>query len=227
MNLFGRDHELQILRKHLRTGRNLVVVGPEGVGKSALVTEAIRGQADALYCANTATLKSACESLLGQLRLAVPEADNVARKRAILKATAGKKCCFVFDHVGWVSPKLVSFLNNVHESHSMIIVTRSIAWSDMGHLKMILWDFDELEVMPLSRDAMLQSLRGQMKQLKLRVPNPQRFETDVLRIAGRNLHVLMELCQQATGDQYVFGKHLSTQLLNLDRRIKELDLPST
>jgi hypothetical protein len=72
---------------------------------------------------------------------------------------------------------------------------------------------------------MLEVLRAQMKKLKLRAPDPQEFEADVLRIAGHNLHGLMDLCQQAASGQYVFGKHLSAQLVNLDRRIKELRLP--
>jgi len=95
----------------------------------------------------------------------------------------------------------------------------------MGHLRMILWDFDRLELAPLSREATRLVLRARMKELQLRAPDPQQFEADALRIAGHNLHVLMELCQQAASGRYVFGKHLSTRLLDLDRRIKELRLP--
>ncbi len=222
MSLIGRHKELAVVREHLRAGRNLVVVGAIGVGKTALVSEALRDAPHALYCADTSTLKRGCESFLSQLNLTVTEADNIVRKHAILKATAGKNCCFVFDHVGWVGPKLLSFLEKVRQSHSMIVVTRSMAWSEMGHLRMILWDFDQIELAPLSREGTRQLLRARMKELKLRAPDPQRFEADVLRIAGHNLHVLMELCQQAASGRYVFGKHLSTQLLNLDRRIKEL-----
>jgi hypothetical protein len=222
MNLIGRDKELASVRKHLRDGKNLVVSGPAGVGKTALVTAA---GATALYCADTGTLKTACESLLAQLHLTVPAADNIVRKRAILKATAGKDCRFVFDHVGWVSPKLESFLENIRAAHPLIVVTRSIAWSEIGHLRMLLWNFDQLELAPLSHAATREILRAQMNQLQLCVPDHDHFEADVLRIAGHNLHVLMDLCRQAASGQYVFGKHLSTQLLNLDRRIKELGLP--
>ncbi len=225
MSLIGRHKELAVVREHLRAGRNLAVFGAIGVGKTALVGEALPDAPSALYCAHTSTLKSACELVLSQLNLTVPEADNIVRKHAILKATAGKNCCFVFDHVGWVGPKLLSFLEKVRQSHSMIVVTRSIAWSEMGHLRMILWDFDQIELTPLSREATRQVLRARMKQLQLRVPDAEQFEADVLRIAGHNLHVLMGLCQQAASGQYVFGKRLSTQLLNLDRRVKELRLP--
>jgi hypothetical protein len=224
LNLIGRDKEVNLVREHLRVGKNLVVFGKEGVGKTALVRKAMETTPAALYCADTTTLKAACESLLRELRLRAAEADNVVRKRAIIKATARRRHCFVFDHVGWVAPKLLSFLEKLQESHRLIVVMRSIAWSDMGHLKLLLWDFGKLEVPPLSREATLQVLRSQMQHFKLSVPDPNRFETDVLRIAGHNLHVLGQLCRQAARGQYVFGKHLSTQLLDIDRRIGGLRL---
>jgi GTPase SAR1 family protein len=179
MNLIGRDTELRIMRQHLRAGKNLAIVGPEGVGKTALVTEAIRHWPGALYCADTSTLKPACESLLAQLQITVAEADNVARKRAILDAVAGGKRWFVFDHVQHIAPRLLSLLEAIHESHPMIVVARSLAWKQTGQLKMILWDFE-----------------------RLKRSNPR--------------HIL-ELCAQAAKAAYV-----STQLLDLDRRIGKL-----
>jgi ABC-type cobalamin/Fe3+-siderophores transport system ATPase subunit len=89
MDLIGRDKELVIVREHLRQGKNLVVFGPVGVGKTALVAEAIRDRSGVLYCADTATLKTTCEALLAQLGVVASAADNVARKRAILRAVRG------------------------------------------------------------------------------------------------------------------------------------------
>ncbi len=224
MNLIGRDRELAVVRQHLQSGKNLVIFGKEGVGKTALVRAAMAGMPEALYCGDTATLKTACESLLTQLGLAVSDAGNVIRKRAILQATAGKKRWFVFDHVGRVSPKLASFLDTVRESHSMVIVARSIAWADIGHLKMILWDFDRLELAPLSRERASDVLRAEMERLGVRALDREHFEAEVARMSRGNLHVLMDLCRQAVGGRYVFGGRVSTQLLDLDRRINELGL---
>lgn len=225
MSFIGRDKELAIVRAHLCAGSNLVVSGPTGIGKTALVRNALRDSSVTLYCPDTSTLKHACQSLLSQLNLSVPESDNVLRKRAILQAIDGKNYCFIFDHVEWVGPRLLSFFERVRESHSIIVVTRSVAPSDTGHLKMILWDFDNLDLAPLSREKTRQVLCAWIKEFNLSVPDPQQFEADALRIAGHNLHVLRELCQQAVNGRYIFGKHLSAPLVNLDRRIKELRLP--
>jgi hypothetical protein len=89
---------------------------------------------------------------------------------------------------------------------------------------MILWDFDKLELAPLTHEAMLEVLRARMTRLGLHPPDPAQFEADVMRIAGRNLPVVMELCRQAATGRYVFGKRLSTELLDLDRRIDQLNL---
>jgi len=80
MKLIGREKELAIVREHVRAGRNLAVVGPAGVGKTALVREAVPA---ARYCADSSTVKTVCESL------GFHAPDNIARKRALLRATAG------------------------------------------------------------------------------------------------------------------------------------------
>jgi len=221
----GRDAELKLVREHLRAGKNLVVFGAEGIGKTALVVEAVRDRPDALYCADTTTLKTACESLLAQLGLAVAEADNVQRKRAVLRALRRRRSVVVFDHVGRVSPKLLSLLENLHESHTLIVVTRSLAWKDIGHLKMILYDFYTLELTSLSEPDVGQLVRAQIKQLSLTVPNLAEFEHDLWWLSHGNPGCIVALCQQAKHGHYVFGRRLDTHLLDLDRRIRELDLP--
>ena len=225
MKLIGRETELRIVREHLRAGRNLAVCGPAGIGKTALVRAALDGRAAAVYCADTATLKTACESLLAQLGLAVAEADNVQRKRAVLRALRRRRSVVVFDHVGRVSPKLLSLLESVHGSHPLIVVTRSLAWKDIGHLKMILYDFDTLELTNLSEPDARQLVRAQINQLGLTVPNPTEFERDLWRLSRGNPGRIVALCQQANQGHYTFGGHLDTCLLDLDRRIKNLNLP--
>jgi hypothetical protein len=223
MNLIGRDKELAIVRKHLHAGKNLVVFGPAGVGKTALVAEGLHDTSNALYSADTSTLKGACESLLTELKLSVPEADNIVRKRAILKATAGKNYGFVFDHVGWVSPKLLSFLENLHALHPLLVVTRSLAWKDIGHLKMILYDFDTLELGNLAEAPARQLIQSLTAELHL--PDAVTFQRDLWRLSHGNPGKMIALSEQARRGRYSFGGKTDVRLLDLDRRIQELDLP--
>ena len=225
MKLIGLETELSIVREHLRADKNLAVCGPAGVGKTALVQAALAGRTDAVYCGDTATLKTACESLLTVLGMTVAEADNVQRKRAVLRALRRRRSVVVFDHVGRVSPKLLSLLDNLHGSHPLIVVTRSLAWKDIGHLKMILYDFDTLELTNLSEPDLRQLVRAQINQLGLTVPNPAEFEHDLWRLSHGNPGFIVALCQQAEQGHYIFGRRLATRLLDLDRCIKSLNLP--
>jgi len=203
MKLIGREKELAIVREHVRAGRNLAVVGPAGVGKTALVREAVPG---ARYCADSSTVKTVCESL------GFHAPDNIARKRALLRATAGGTQCFVFDHVGHVTPKLLSLLELIHESHPMIVVTRSLAWKEVGHLKMILWDFDTLELRNLPEREACRLADRETARLGIKVP-----AQDLWRLAHGHPGRILELCAQATK-----GRYVSAQLLDLDCRIAKL-----
>jgi hypothetical protein len=223
MNLIGRETELNFLRDRLRTGRNVAVIGPAGIGKTALVRQAMAAMPDALYCPDTSTLKTACESLLAALGVSVTAPDNIQRKRAVLAALHGHRCYIVFDHVQRVSPRLLSLLENLRESHPMVIATRSLAWNDIGHLKMILWDFDTLEPDNLNEAAALRLARAEGERLGLHVPDPRQFEHDLWRWSRGNPGRMIALCEQAKHGGYVFGHRFDVRLLDLDRRIQELN----
>jgi len=222
--LIGRERELAAVRKLLVAGKNFAIVGPEGVGKTALVLEATKDMPRVLYCADTSTLKKASESLLMQLGLSIAATDNIQRKRSILKATAGRKRCFVFDHVQYMPPKLFSLLDAIREAHQMVVVTRSLAWSEIGHLKMILWDFDRRQLNKLRQADAFQLIMTETERLGLEVPSPQQFARTVWRLSGGNPHTILDICARAARGHYIFGTHLSTQLLDLDRRIEKLHL---
>jgi len=68
-------------------------------------------------------------------------------------------------------------------------------------------------------------VRARVKQLSLTVPNPAEFEHDLWRLSHGNPGRILSLCQQAKQGHYIFGHHLATRLLDLDRRIKSLNLP--
>ena len=225
VNLIGRDSELETMRDHVRLGKNLAVVGPEGVGKTAMVTQAIAGLPDVLYCADTGTPKTACECLMTVLGESLAASNNIQRKRVVLAALRKHHCCIVFDHVPRVSPKLLSLLENLRESHPLVVVTRSLAWNDIGHLRMILWDFDTLELGGLRETAARRLVRAESHRLGLTVPDAQQFEHDVWRLSRGNPRALIALCEQAKRSRYVFGRRVNMRLLDLDRRITEWNTP--
>jgi hypothetical protein len=223
MTLIGRDTELGLLRDRLRSGRNVAVTGPAGAGKTALALQTVAGMPDVLYCRDSSTLKTACESLLAALGMRATAYDNIERKRTVLAAIRQRPHCVVLDHVRHVSPKLLSLLEGIHESHPMVVIVRSLAWNDIGHLKMILWDFDTLELRSLTETGACRLVRAESERLGLRVPDPEQFAHDLWRLSHGIPRRLIELCEQAKQGRYVFGRRFDARLVDLDRRIKELN----
>jgi hypothetical protein len=121
-------------------------------------------------------------------------------------------------------PKLFSLLDAIREAHQMVVVTRSLAWSEIGHLKMILWDFDRRQLNKLRQADAFQLIMTETERLGLEVPSPQQFARTVWRLSGGNPHTILDICARAARGHYIFGTHLSTQLLDLDRRIEKLHL---
>ena len=222
MKLIGRDTDLALVSQHVRTGRNLAIWGAEGIGKTELVSTAVERLPGVLYCADTSTLKTACESLLTQLGLSLRRADNIRRKRTILEATSGRQFCFVFDQVGHVTPKLLSLSEAVHDSHPMLLAARSLAWTDTGHLKMILWDFDRLGLTNLRETEARLLVESKSVRLDLHLPDLPQFARELWRLTRGNPRRIVELCEQAASGRYMFGRRMSTKPLELDCRIDKL-----
>lgn len=220
--IIGRESALQTVLDCARRRKHLAVFGAEGVGKTALLENAIRELPEAIFCSDTSTLNSACDALLAPLGLPSSLTNKLQRKRAILQTVRGRRLCFFFDHVCWVAPQLLSFLDILRESHTLIIAARSLASADAGHLREILWDFEKLELRNLEEADARKLIRLQIEQRTLELPNPQQFERDVLRLSRGNPRIIVELCEQASKGHYVFGNHLSSSLLDLDRRINQL-----
>jgi GTPase SAR1 family protein len=202
MNLVGRKTEIETVCEYARCGKNLAVSGAEGVGKTALLREVVSRIPDAIFCADTSTLKNACDSLLTVLGLPLQHDGNIQRKRAILQAVRGKRRRFVLDNVRWVAPQLLSFLDNLRESHTLVIAARSLASKNAGHLREILWDFERLELRNLEETDARTLIRGQIQAHKLKLPDAPQFESDVLRLSHGNPRVIVELCEQASKGRY-------------------------
>jgi MoxR-like ATPase len=79
------------------------------------------------------------------------------------------------------------------------------------------------------RDAELKLVREHLRAGKnLAVCGPAGVgKTALVRAAlsHGNPGRIVTLCQQAKQGHYIFGRHLDTRLLDLDRRIKNLNLP--
>jgi len=133
--------ELHAQRKHV------LVLGPAGVGKSALV-EHLAEQLPLLLSANSAHLGTICDGLEPQLGLDSAGLRLLQRKQGLREAIAAAHKTAVFDNARWISPKLSSFLESVAERVPAWICARSEHPWDVGHIWPLLARFERVEVLP-------------------------------------------------------------------------------
>src|ERR1039458_4935924 len=104
--------------------RHVLILGPAGVGKSALVGE-LRERLSLLVSARSAHLGEICEGLEEQLGLEAAGLKLLERKKRLREALGAAGRVVVFDGVGWTGPKVSSFLEGVTERGPVWICARS------------------------------------------------------------------------------------------------------
>ena len=209
--------ELHAQRKHV------LVLGPAGVGKSALV-EHIANQLSLLVSAKSAHLGTVCEDLEPQLGLEPAGLRLLQRKQRLRQAVATAARTVAFDGVGWVSPKVSSFLESVAERVPVWICARSERPWDIGHFWPLLARFERVEVRPFH----LSETRAVVEAAVVGGCIPAAAQTIVdwlhRRAEGIPL-VLRQLLEELAIGKYDLSSPYALRRLALDRRIHEVFRP--
>jgi hypothetical protein len=216
----GRGKELARLREWHGQGKHVLILGPAGVGKSALV-EQLRGPLSLLLSPRSARLGTLCEDLEPQLGLDPAELRLLQRKQRLREAIATASRTIVFDGVGWISPKLSFFLESVAERAPVWICARSEHPWDIGHVWPLLVRFARVELRPFhpgETQALVEAAvaAGGAPAASLAiVPWLQRR-------SGGNPLVLRELLTELATGNYDLTNPQALRRLDLDRRIHEV-----
>jgi hypothetical protein len=216
----GRKREAAQLRRLHARRKHVLILGVAGIGKSALVAQ-LRDTLPLLVCAQSQTLGAICGHLERELNSPAPPLPLVQRKNRLLKMLAETGPTVVFDGVGWATPKISSFWESAMERVPVWICARSELARDIGHFWPLLARFERIVMRPFhftETRALLAAAIGSGLIPSAATP----FARQLHRLSGGLPLALRELLEQFTAGHYDLAHRAGLQLLELDRRIKNL-----
>ncbi|MCF6150531.1 MAG: hypothetical protein E3K37_18030 [Candidatus Kuenenia sp.] len=126
----------------------------------------------------------------------------------------------IFDHVELVKPKLYSFfLYLMDKKIPLIIISRGIKKKDIDHLRMVLFDFEKMEMTNLDRLSTDKLADHFIKEFNIKVNCMDDFKKGIYKYSGGNPKMVKELCFMAKDAKYQSYGNCSVKLIDLDYRI--------
>jgi len=219
----GRIKEIAQLQRLHKQRKHVLILGPKGVGKSALVAR-LRESLGLRVCPASERLSEICEALERGFDLEAGDLHIVQRKNRLLKLLKGiphRRDAVVFDGAGWTTSKLSTFIENVSERVPVWLCARSEHPWDIGHIWPLLVRFEHVELKPFHPRETQMLVETAIRNA--RIPAGVRDIIDWLhRRATGNPKILCELLKEIAHGHYVLSNPHALRLLNLDRRIHEL-----
>ncbi len=212
MTLIGRTDELSRLRECLAQRHHTLVVGPVGIGKSALLKAAVDGMESVLMVPNVQPLKPALLSVAQQLhakgRLDLPDMDsqyldwaevrpplNGLSTVALLERLTplAKDMLLLVDDFDGITSSLARVLEPLFETTLLLGAITAVELDP--ELQRFFWHFRLLPLEPLSREEARVLLWTQVDRGV--IPDMEVFEQHVLDSACGNPLAIRELARQA------------------------------
>ena len=215
----GRQKEIGRLCELHGQRRHFLILGPAGVGKSALVGE-LRERLSLLVSARSAHLGEIFEGLEQQLGLDAAGLKLLDRKKRLREALGAAGRAVVFDGVGWTGPKVSSFLEGVTERAPVWICARSEHPWDIGHFWPLLVRFERVEVRPFHLSETQALVEAAVGAGRIPAKAAGMVEWLQRRSVGIPL-VLCELLEELASGRYDPDRAFDLKLLDLDRRIHQ------
>jgi hypothetical protein len=217
----GRRTELDQLRSLHARGKHVLIIGPGGVGKTALLQHVGR-YAPLLICEQSSSLRPICDSLERQLGWGHSELNVIERKNRLLDHLRHRDEPIAFDHVARPAPRVARFMAHLIEHIPTWIVCHSDQPKDLGHLWQHVYNFTRVQIAPLSAAETRALIQAAVSGGNVQ-PDARQHADKLHRMSGGNPRILEQLLTELAIREYKIDNSLGLHLLDLDRRIHEID----
>jgi hypothetical protein len=213
--LLSRLNKLYIERKHV------LITGPAGIGKTALLRQAC-SHLQFLTCEQSTNLSRICDDLERQADFRDHNLKIVERKNRVLAYASQWSKPVAFDQVAKATPRVTRFIGKLSDRVPVWIVCRSQYAQEIGHLWELLYKFTLVELPPLTA--------GETRIVLEVAVASERIQSDVLgyvtqlhHLCRGNPRTLEQLLVELAARRYRVNDTAGLHLLEIDREIHSFE----
>jgi energy-coupling factor transporter ATP-binding protein EcfA2 len=215
-----RDQLLEELRRLHSQRKNVLLIGPAGIGKSTLL-RTLSETLPLTICDETSSLGRLCERLENRIGWSHEKLNLIFRKNRLLRYLKTHPQLVAFDHVFETRPRVARFIGHLLDELPVWIACRSDRRRDIGHVWENLYRFVRIEIPAFTEREVAHLIERAVDSGKIQ-PDAVRHCADLYRISQGSPHILQELITELATRKYNMNSPAGLRLLELDRRIRRL-----
>jgi hypothetical protein len=251
---FDRTAALSRLRTSNAERQSLLISGPAGIGKTALVMKALREfspvvAASTIYLSGVVGLQDLLRALLRQLHEAgdptlrrqmrgervrdgafktwLKSLGTSRLKGALYRSMEQGEYTVILDHFPPLTPAVAKVVRELVRMRStpVVLLDRGFGQAHLGHVADLYWaDEHRLSLGPLPEAAARALLESCIHRFELERLKLGGFRSEVLRLSGRVPGSLIKMCALAAQPRYQYGSQIKTKLIRIDSLVSACNL---
>jgi hypothetical protein len=250
---FGRAGELSGLHASIARRESLLISGPAGIGKTALVMKALRDLSPAIvastiYLSGVFGLQDLLRALLRRLYEVEDRAlrrqlhaEGVRRgtfkawlnslgasqlKGALYRSSEQGEYRVILDHIPPLSHAVAKIVKELVQMRGtpVVLLARGSSQADVGRVADLYWaDENRLLLGPLPGTAARALLECCIHRFALERFKLEEFRNEVLRLSGGVPGNVIKMCALAAQPRYQYGSQIKAKLIHIDCLVNACD----
>ncbi len=234
--VFGRERELEELRRRLSSRESFALHGPSGAGKTFLLRQVLTTLPNVLYCPDSPAAQSVFQSLAAELVIAknrraryslhngraISNKSTIALRGIVLEALRDGDYWVVLDHLKAPAAALSADVRDImfYGNTRVLAVARSAHMEDLGFLARIFVLRSERMPLPnLGRSEARRFAEESAQLAGLLASNLSDFLDRIVELSNGSPGAIVTMIKMALLPRYRIQGHIKISPLYIDSRL--------